>query len=90
MPGTSYEEGGYKRVREIHGILADAIRARGGAEEETPVIITEYQMYGGMFEPETADECDLIITCGEFSKGFAATSTKENLTNLARWVVLPE
>lgn len=90
LPGTSYEEGGYKRVRQIHGVLADAIRAKFSAEEDDAVVITEYQMYGAMFEPETDDECDLIITCGEHSKGFASTSTKTNLANLAQWAVLPD
>jgi len=89
LPGTSYEEGGYKRVREVQGILAEAIRSRLGITNAEPIIITEYHMYGAMFEPETEDECDLIITCGEFSKGFSGTSTKTNMANLAQWAVLP-
>ena len=89
LPESSFEEGGYKRVREIHGILADAIRGRFGVHDATPVLMTEYQMYGGMFMPETDDECDLIVTCGEHSRGFADITTDANLTKLARWAVLP-
>lgn len=89
LPGTSYEEGGYKRVREVQGILSQAIRSRLGATDEEPVILTEYHMYGAMFEPETEDECDLIITCGEHRQSFSGTNPKTNLSRLAEWAVLP-
>lgn len=89
LPETSYEEGGYHRVREVKGILADVARAKFGVQDGTPVLLTEYHMFGAMFEPETADECDMIITCGEHRQAFFDVSPENNLTRLARWAVLP-
>jgi hypothetical protein len=86
LPGTSYEEGGYKKVREVYGELADAVRNRFGVNDETAVIITEYQFFGGMFEPETDDECDLVITCGDHRQGFSDIQPDLNFLHLIKWV----
>lgn len=86
LPGTSYEEGGYVRVREIYGRQADLIREKFGVTDGTSVIITEYQMYGGMFEPEGPDEFDLIITCGEHRQGFSEHRPNMNHVHLLRWL----
>lgn len=86
LPGSSYEEGGYKRVREVFGRHADLIREKFGVTDGTSVIITEYHIYGGMFEPEGPDELDLIVTCGEHTKGFSETRPNMNHVHLLRWL----
>lgn len=86
LPGTSYEEGGFKRVREVYGELATAIRNRCGATSETPVIMTEMRFFGGMFEPESEDECDLIITCGECYQSFGDVHPDRNFAHLIKWI----
>lgn len=86
LPGTSYEEGGYQQVKEVYGELASEIRSRFGITEETPVVMTEMRCFGGMFEPETEDECDLVVTCGEHRKGFSDIHPDLNFVHLIKWV----
>lgn len=82
---SSYEEGGYKRVRKVNGELAKLIRLKFNEPETTEVTITEIHVFGGMFEPETDDECDLIISCGDDIKGFFSTNPKHNIDKLLNW-----
>ena len=86
LPGTSYEEGGFKRVREVYGDLAQAIRNRCGVGPEETVIMTEMRFFGGMFEPEGDDECDLIITCGEYHQSFGDIHPDRNFAHLIQWI----
>lgn len=86
LPESSFEEGGYVRVREMFGRQADLIRQMFDVTDGTSVIMTEYQVYGGMFEPEGPDEFDLIVTCGEHRKGFSETRPKMNEIHLMKWL----
>lgn len=86
LPGTSYEEGGFKRVREVKSGLAEAVRHKFGASSEAFVEITEMQIFGGMFEPSAEDECDLILSCDGEIKGFFGTSLEACMDDMLKWV----
>ena len=86
LPGTSYEEGGFKRVRNIQGMLAAMIRLKFRESVENPVLLTEMGFYGGMFEPESDDEYDIIINCGENSISFSDTSSAKTFNHLMLWL----
>lgn len=87
LPESSFEEGGYKRVREVKSYLAEAIRRRFDARSEARVEITEMQVFGGMFEPPEEDECDLIISCDGEIKGFFGATPEICMDKMLKWVL---
>lgn len=85
LPGTVYEEFYSKRVREIHGTLANDLRNRFGVLDETPVILHEMHFFASKLDPSKDDGFSLAITCGEHSTNVMGATPELNFQELVNW-----